>query len=145
APQAAAVGALLRQFDPGLSPAQIIATLHNTGRPVATNGTATAVGGGYIDAAAALRSVKPVPAAPTVAGAVSGNGQVTLSWTAARTNPAFPVTGYLVTPLINGVAQTPTTFNSAATTEVVTGLTNGTADTFTVTALNVNGSGPPSA
>ena len=54
APQAAAVGALLRQFDPGLSPAQVIATLHNTGRSVATNGTPTAVGGGYIDAAAAL-------------------------------------------------------------------------------------------
>jgi hypothetical protein len=134
-----------RQFDPGLSPSQVIATLQNTGRPVATNGTATAVGGGYIDAAAALGSVKPVPAAPSVTGATSGNGQVTLTWTAARTNPAFPVTGYIVTPLISGVAQTPTTFNSTATAEVVTGLTNGTADTFTVRAFNMNGSGPPSA
>jgi hypothetical protein len=145
APHAAAVGALLRQFDPGLSPAQVIATLHNSGRPVATNGTATAVGGGYIDAAAALGSVRPVPAAPSVTGATSGNGQVTLTWTAARTNPAFPVTGYLVTPLLAGVAQTPTTFNSPATTEVVTGLTNGAAYTFTVAALDANGSGPASA
>ncbi len=146
APQAAAVGALLRQFDPGLSPAQIIATLHNTGRPVATNGTATAVGGGYIDAAAALASVKPIPAAPVLTGAPSGNGLATVSWTAARTNPAFPVTGYIVTPLLGGaVAQTPTTFNSAATSEVVTGLTNGASYTFTVAAFNVNGSGPASA
>jgi Subtilase family/Fibronectin type III domain len=145
APHAAAVGALLRQFDPGLSPAQIIATLHDTSRPVATNGTATAVGGGYIEAAAALGSVKPVPAAPSVTEAKSGNGQATLTWTAARTNPAFPITGYVVTPLIGGVAQTPTTFNNPATTEVVAGLTNGAVATFTVAALNVNGSGPPSA
>ena len=145
APHAAAVGALLRQFDPGLSPAQIIATLHNSGRPVATNGTATAVGGGYIDAAAALASVKPIPAAPLLTSTTSGNGRATLTWTAARTNPAFPVTGYVVTPLLGGVAQTPTTFNSPATSEVVTGLTNGAAYTFTVTALNVSGSGPVSA
>jgi hypothetical protein len=145
APHAAAVGALLRQFDPGLSPAQVIATLHNSGRPVSTNGTATAVGGGYIDAAAALGSVKPIPAAPRVTGAKSGNGRATVSWSAARTNPAFAVTGYIVTPLLRGVAQTPRTFNSPATSEVVTGLTNGTTLTFRVAAVNVNGSGPASA
>jgi hypothetical protein len=145
APHAAAVGALLRQFDPGLSPTQVIATLRNSGRPVATNGTATAVGGGYIDAAAALASVRPIPAAPVVTSASSGNGSATVNWTAARTNPAFPVTGYIVTPLLGGVAQTPTTFNSAATREVVTGLTNGASYTFTVAAFNVNGFGPASA
>jgi hypothetical protein len=144
APQAAAVGALLRQFDPGLSPAQVIATLHNSGRPVATNGTAAAVGGGYIDAAAALGSVNPIPAAPRVTGATSSNGRATVSWTAARTNPAFAVTGYVVTPVRGGVAQTPRTFNSPATSEVVTGLTNGANLTFRVAAFNANGSGPPS-
>ena len=145
APHAAAVGALLRQFDPGLAPAGIISTLHNTGRPVATNGTPQAVGGGYIDAAAALASVKPIPAAPSVTGAVSGNGRATVGWTAARTNPAFPVTGYQVTPLLGGVAQPTTVFNSAATSEVVTGLTNGSTYTFKVAAFNVNGLGPTSA
>jgi hypothetical protein len=145
APHAAAVGALLRQFDPGLLPAQVISTLHNTGRPVATNGTPQAVGGGYIDAAAALASVKPIPAAPGVTSAVSGNGRATVNWTAARTNPAFPVTGYQVTPLLGGVAQPSTVFNSAATSEVVTGLTNGSTYTFKVAAFNVNGFGPVSA
>ena len=119
--------------------------LHNTGRPVATNGTPQAVGGGYIDAAAALASVKPIPAAPSVTSAVSGNGRATVSWTAARTNPAFPVTGYQVTPLLGGVAQPSTVFNSAATSEVVTGLTNGATYTFKVAAFNVNGLGPTSA
>jgi hypothetical protein len=145
APQAAAVGALLREFDPGLLPAGIMTTLHNTGRAVATNGTATTVGGGYIDAAAALASVKPRPAAPRVTGAKSGNGQATVSWTAPRTNPDFPVTGYVVTPLLGTAAQTPTRFNSAATSEVVTGLTNGATYSFKVAAFNANGSGPPSA
>jgi hypothetical protein len=32
----------------------------------------------------------------------------------------------VVTPFVNNVAQTPVRFNSAATTETVTGLTNGT-------------------
>jgi hypothetical protein len=144
APQAAAVGALLRQFDPALSPAEIMTTLRDTGRAVATNGSSTAVGGGYIDAAAALASVAPRPAAPLAPSAVSGNGRATLSWTAARTNPDFPVTGYVVTPLLGTVAQTPTTFHSPATSEVVTGLTNGATYTFKVAAFNVNGTGPPS-
>jgi fibronectin type 3 domain-containing protein len=145
APQAAAVGALLRQFDPGLLPAGIMTTLRNTGRSVATNGSASAVGGGYIDAAAALASVHPRPAAPRVTGATSGNSRATVSWTAARTNPDFPVTGYVVTPLRGTVAEASTTFNSAATSEVVTGLTNGAIYTFKVVAFNANGSGPPSA
>jgi hypothetical protein len=145
APQAAAVGALLRQFDPALTPADIMTTLRNTGRAVATNGSPTAVGGGYIDAAAALASVNPRPAAPGVTGATSGNGRATVTWTAARTNPDFPVTGYVVTPLRAGVPQTPTTFHSPATSEVVTGLTNGASYTFKVAAFNVNGSGPASA
>jgi hypothetical protein len=145
APQAAAVGALLRQFDPALSPAEIMTTLRITGRAVATNGGASTVGGGYIDAAAALAGVNPRPAAPGVPGATSGNGRATVTWTAARTNPDFPVTGYVVTPLLGTVAQTPTRFNSPATSQVVTGLTNGATYTFKVAAFNVNGTGPPSS
>jgi hypothetical protein len=145
APQAAAVGALLRQFDPGLTPAEVMATLRNTGRAVITNGAPTDVGGGYIDAAAALASVNPRPAAPRVTAATGGNGQATVSWTAARTNPAFPVTGYVVLPLLDGVPQIATTFNTPATRETVTALTNGADYTFAVTAFNVNGASPASA
>ena len=90
---------------PRLSPAEIMTTLRNTGRAVATNGSASAVGGGYIDAAAALASVNPRPAAPSVTGATSGNGRATVSWTAARTNPDFPVTGYVVTPLLGTASR----------------------------------------
>jgi hypothetical protein len=80
-----------------------------------------------------------------VTGATSANGQATVSWTAALTNPTFPVTGYVVRPLLDGVPQTASTFNTPATRETVTGLTNGAVYTFTVTALNVNGAGPASS
>ena len=53
------------------------------------------------------------------------------------------VTGYVVTPYIAGVAQATQTFNNTATTETVTGLTNGTAYTFTVAAINGVGTGAP--
>src|SRR5260370_39218238 len=42
-------------------------------------------------------------------------------------------------------AQTVTTFNSTATTETVTGLSNGTAYTFTVAATNAAGTGAASS
>ena len=144
APQAAAIGALLREYDPALTPAQVIATLRSTAQPVATNGTTSDVGGGYLDALAALSSVTPLPAASQTITAVSGNGQVTLSWSAAAANPNFPVTGYVVTPIHNGVVEASRPFN-AATRQYVTGLVNGGTYTFTVTALSANGPGAASA
>ena len=145
APQAAAIGALLREYDPALTPAQVIATLRSTAQAVATNGTTSDVGGGYLDALAALSSVTPLPAAPQTITAASGNGQVALSWSAAAANPNFPVTGYVVTPTHNGVPEAPRPFGSAATSQPVTGLANGGTYTFTVTALSANGPGPESA
>jgi len=144
APQAAAVGALLRQFDPGLTPAEIMTTLRSTARVVTTNGSPSDVGGGYIDAAAALASVAPRPAAPRVTAGTSGNGRATVSWTAAQTNPTSPVTGYVVLPLLDGVPQAASTFDTPATSETVGGLTNGADYTFTVAAFNANGAGPAS-
>ena len=55
------------------------------------------------------------------------------------------ITGYVVTPYISGVAQTPQTFNSTATAQNVTGLTNGTTYTFKVSAINAIGTGAQSA
>ncbi|MFI6235468.1 putative Ig domain-containing protein [Micromonospora sp. NPDC050784] len=85
-----------------------------------------------------------VPGAPTITAASAGDSSATLTWTAPNANSS-PITSYVITPYIGGVAQTPQTFASAATTQTVTGLTPGTAYTFTVTARNAGGAGPPSA
>jgi flagellar biosynthesis protein FliR len=79
-----------------------------------------------------------VPDAPTIGTATAGNTSATVSWTPGG-NGGAPITGYIVTPYIAAVAQTPVPFNSTATTETVTGLANGTSYTFTVEATNVAG------
>ena len=83
------------------------------------------------------------PVAPTGVTAVPGNGSAVVSWTAPANNGSA-ITGYVVTPYVGSVAQPARTFNSTATTQTVTGLTNGTTYTFTVAAKNANGTGPQS-
>ena len=56
-------------------------------------------------------------------------------------NGGSPITGYTVTPVVGTTPQTPRVFTSPATTEKVTGLTNGTTYTFRVAALNAAGTG----
>src|SRR5262249_46859297 len=60
---------------------------------------------------------------PIIGTATAGDGQATVSWQAPLGVP-FPITGYVVTQLVNNVQRTPVRFNSTATTETVTGLTN---------------------
>jgi hypothetical protein len=78
-------------------------------------------------------SVTPatVPGAPTNVTAVAGDGQVTVSWTAPASNGGFPITSY--------TATTNPSCTTSGTSCTVTGLTNGTAYTFTVTATNAVG------
>ena len=87
-----------------------------------------------------------VPSAPTGVLATSGNTTATVSWTPPP-NGNSPLTAYTVTPYIGSVAQTATmvTGSPPAATATITGLTNGTAYTFTVTATNAIGTGPASA
>ena len=117
-----------------------------------TNGTAytfkvaaiNSVGTGTQSAASNSVTPATTPGAPTIGTAIPGNTAVTVSWTAPASNGGQPITGYVVTPYIAGVAQATQTFNSTATTEAAVGLTNGTAYTFTVAAINVVGTGSQS-
>jgi hypothetical protein len=86
------------------------------------------------------QTVATVPAAPTNVSATAGNAQATISFTASPDQPGAPVTSYTVTSSPGNLTATGT-----ASPITVTGLTNGTAYTFTVTATNVIGNGPPSA
>ena len=88
-----------------------------------------------------------VPAAPTIGAPVAGNTSATVNWTApAAAAGAAPVTGYVIRTF---VGTTNTVFSTTpvgnVTTSVVTGLTNGTAYSFDVTATSAAGAGATSA
>ncbi len=113
-----------------------------------TNGTAytvtvtatNAVGTGPASAASAAVTPTGPPGAPTAVTAVRGDGRATVSWSAGATNGS-PVTDYWVAASPGGAYA----HTTGATTATVTGLTNGTAYTFRVTARNAAGTGPASA
>jgi hypothetical protein len=83
--------------------------------------------------------------APTAVSGTPGDGSVALTWTAPATDGGSAITGYRVTPYVNGVAQTPILTGTTTTSRTVTGLTNGVAYTFTVAAVTANGVGVASA
>jgi hypothetical protein len=83
------------------------------------------------------------PGPPELVTASPGNAVATVSWSAGLANGS-PITGYVVTPYIAGVAQTPQTFNTTATTDTLSGLSNGTTYTFTVAGINAIGEGTQS-
>ena len=110
----------------------------------ATNGVGTGP--------ASAPSNQVTPAAPTAPGAPSGvtatagNQSATVSWSAPA-DGGSPITSYTVIPYLAGVAQTATQVPGSppATTVKVTGLTNGSAYTFTVAATNAVGTGQASS
>lgn len=76
-------------------------------------------------------SVLTVPGAPTSVSATPGNTQATVSFTAPTSDGGSAITGYTVTSSPGGFTAT-----GASSPLTVTGLTNGTAYTFTVVATN---------
>src|SRR5439155_929675 len=81
----------------------------------------------------------PPPGQASNVIASAGNASAALTWNAPTSGG--PVTTYIVTPYIGTTPQATTsvTGSPAPTTAIVTGLTNGTTYTFTVTASNPNG------
>src|SRR5215831_14530269 len=85
-----------------------------------------------------------VPGAPRGVAGTPGNQTIALTWRAPSSDGGAAITSYRITPYIGGTAQTPITTGSAGLSYTVTGLTNGTAYTFTVAATNSVGTGPDS-
>jgi len=99
-------------------------------------------GAAYSNLATVTITVHPVadaPEPPTGVSATPGNGEATVTWTAPA-DGGSPITGYTVTSAPGGFTCT-----TATTSCVVTGLTNGTAYTFTVVAQNSAGASSASA
>jgi titin len=90
-------------------------------------------------------AAQTVPGAPSAVVAVAGNRAVTLGWSAPASNGGSPITSYRITPYVGTTAQSPINTGSSATSYTVSGLTNGTAYTFTVAATNALGTGAASA
>jgi uncharacterized repeat protein (TIGR01451 family) len=101
---------------------------------------------GTSNASAPSNAVVPyaLPGAPTNLVATAGSAAANLSWTAPANNGSA-ITGYVVTPYIGLTAQATQFFTGAGTAQTATGLTPGTAYTFTVAAQNAAGTGPASA
>ncbi|MDR7191561.1 fibronectin type III domain-containing protein [Luteimonas terrae] len=81
-----------------------------------------------------------VPGAPDIGTATAGNGQASITFSAPADNGGAAITGYTVTSSPGAIVGSGT-----SSPLVVTGLTNGTAYTFTVTATNAVGTGAASA
>lgn len=93
------------------------------------------------EVAATPTLVTTVPGAPVDLVALPGDGRVSLSWDPPTDNGGETVTGYTVKWGTTPGGPYPNTENVSGTTASVTGLTNGIAHYFVVSATNANGEG----
>ncbi len=118
------------------------------------DGTTTVahVRGSTLDGVDTLRGIEVMqfaaspPAAPVIGTAVAGDAQATVNWTPAADDGGSPILEQEI-DVITGAAvvSTVTDIDPTTSSRVVTGLTNGTAYTFRVRAINAAGASPDSA
>ncbi|MVA23104.1 putative Ig domain-containing protein [Agrobacterium vitis] len=101
--------------------------------------TATDANSATGSASYSLAVAADLPGAPTIGTASAGDTQATVSFIAPASDGGAAITSYTVTASPGGA-----TASGSASPITVTGLTNGTAYTFTVTATNSAGTGTAS-
>jgi hypothetical protein len=99
----------------------------------------------WVDPVFTPQTFTTAPGPVTNVSASAGYASASLTWSAPSSGSA--VTTYTITPYIGSSPQSPTTVagNPAPTSTTLSGLTNGTTYTFTVTPSNPAGTGPESA
>jgi hypothetical protein len=84
-----------------------------------------------------------LPDMPTAFSGVNALKSVGLSWTAPANTGGLPITGYVISYVIDGVAKVLSL--KLVNTAIVRGLVDGTAYTFTIRAVNLIGSSDSTA
>ncbi|MEA2562211.1 MAG: hypothetical protein QOH06_3715 [Acidobacteriota bacterium] len=121
----------------------IVTGLQNGTQYVFTVRASNVLGEGAVSAPSNPVTPATVPGAPTaVTAEVTGNAAALVSWTPPSSNGGALITAYIVTSSPGGFTVTA---DGSAPSATVTGLTVGTAYTFTVAAVNRKGTGPASA
>jgi subtilisin family serine protease len=156
-PHVAGVAALIKGAAPSLTPDQVEQALIASVTDLGTPGRDDIFGAGLVDAqravsaANALESPGPVqpvvapvtaPDAPVMGTPNLGNTAVRVRWAPPASQGSTPVTGYTVRAYRGATLLSTTPMAASATDLLVSGLPNGTAHTFTVTATNAAGAGP---
>jgi hypothetical protein len=99
----------------------------------------------YVDVTFAPTPPSGPPTSPTGVFASVASGKALVSWNTPTEEGGGPITKYTVTPYIGSTAQTPLSVTAPANSVTLSGLTNGTAYTFKVSATNSVGTSAASA
>jgi subtilisin family serine protease len=143
------VGILVRYraAHPAATVAQVRAAVQDTAVDIEAPGRDDNSGYGLLAAYDLLVADDPAagpPGTPAVGTPVGRNASVALSWTAPVATGGAPVTSYTVRGYRGTAVAKTFSLAAPASTLLLTGLANGTAYTFTVTANNYTGPGPES-
>ncbi len=92
----------------------------------------------------ALSAVTTVPGAPTIGAATAGNGSVSIGFTAPSSTGGSVITGYIASCVTGNTTKTGDGISSSKSITVPT-LTNGSAYSCTVKAINAKGSSAASS
>jgi hypothetical protein len=133
-------GATFTACSPEQTTSPVVITGLTNGTPYSVQLKAVNIVGDGTATASTAATPATTPGAPTIGTATFGNAQASVTFTAPVSNGGSSVTGYTATSNPGGF-----TASGATSPLVVTGLTNGTSYTFTVTATNIIGTGNPSS